>query len=89
MPRRDVVDVPAIPDGLSVSNLFQSNMVLQRDKPIALWGRATAGAEVALTFAGGRAAPIAGHDGRWRVERRPCPRARSRGTWSSRARASD
>ena len=68
MPRRDVVDVPAIPVGLSVSNLFQSNMVLQRDKPIALWGRATAGAEVTLGFAGGRAAAMAGDDGRWRVE---------------------
>lgn len=68
MPRRDVVDVPAIPGGLSVSNLFQSNMVLQRDKPIALWGRATAGAQVRLSFAGGRAAAMAGDDGRWRVE---------------------
>jgi sialate O-acetylesterase len=35
MPHADVVDVPAIQNGLCVSNVFQSNMVLQRDKPIA------------------------------------------------------
>ena len=37
MPREDVVDVPAISEGLCVSNVFQTNMVLQRDKPIHVW----------------------------------------------------
>ena len=37
MPREDVIDVPAIDDGLSVHNLFQSNMVLQRGKPVSIW----------------------------------------------------
>ena len=37
MPRENVVDVAAKVDGLHVSNLFQSNMVLQRDKPIHIW----------------------------------------------------
>lgn len=36
MPREDVIDVPAVGDGLCVSNVLQSNMVLQRDKPIHL-----------------------------------------------------
>ena len=36
MPREDVIDVPAVVEGLSVSNVFQSNMVLQRDKPISI-----------------------------------------------------
>ncbi len=31
MPKADVVDVPAIGPGLCVANVFQSNMVLQRD----------------------------------------------------------
>jgi sialate O-acetylesterase len=35
MPHAEIVDVPAIQNGLCVSNVFQSNMVLQRDKPIA------------------------------------------------------
>ncbi len=43
MPREDVVDVPAIGEGLCVSNVFQTNMVLQRDKPIHVWGWAEPG----------------------------------------------
>ena len=31
MPKSDVVDIPAIGKGLCVSNLFQTNMVLQRE----------------------------------------------------------
>lgn len=50
MPRADVVDVPAICDGLCVSNVFQSNMVLQRDKPIRIWGWATPLATVRVSF---------------------------------------
>jgi len=43
MPKEDVIDVPAIGEGLSVHNLFQSNMVLQRDRPIRIWGWAAQG----------------------------------------------
>ena len=35
MPREDVVEFPAVGEALCVHNLFQSNMVLQRDKPVA------------------------------------------------------
>ena len=38
MPQEDVVRIPAIGKGLCVSNLFQTNMVLQRNKPVAIWG---------------------------------------------------
>ena len=37
MPREDVIDVPAIGAGLCVSNVFQADMVIQRDKPIHVW----------------------------------------------------
>ena len=50
MPREDVVDVPAIGEGLCVSNVFQTNMVLQRDKPISIWGWADAGEKVTVSF---------------------------------------
>ena len=67
MPREDVVDVPAIGEGLCVSNVFQTNMVLQRDKPIHVWGWAEPGEQVTVTFAGGQASAKAGEDRAWKV----------------------
>ena len=37
------IETPAIAEGLCVSNVFQSNMVVQRDKPLAVWGWARRG----------------------------------------------
>ncbi len=67
MPREDVIDVPAISDGLCVSNTFQSNMVLQRDKPIHVWGWADPGEEVTVRFAGEQVSAKAGKDRAWKV----------------------
>ena len=61
------MDVPAVAEGLCVSNLFQTNMVLQRDEPIALWGWAAPGERVTVTFGGASAAAAAGDDRRWEV----------------------
>jgi sialate O-acetylesterase len=53
---------------LKVHGIFRSNMVLQRDKPIAIWGWAPAGTDVKVSFgkltATGKAA---GDKGRWEV----------------------
>ncbi len=68
MPREDVVEVPAITDGLSVSNVFQSGMVLQRDKPLRIWGWATAGEKVTVSFGGESASVTAGDDRSWDVQ---------------------
>ncbi len=68
MPRENVVHVPATSEGLSVSNLFQTNMVLQRDKPIKVWGWAEPGEKVTVTLAGEEAIATAGDDRRWQVE---------------------
>ncbi len=67
MPREDVVDVPAIGQGLCVSNVFQTNMVIQRDKPIHVWGWAEPGEQVTVTFAGEQASAKAGKDRAWKV----------------------
>jgi len=73
MPKADVVEVPAIRDGLCVSNVFQSHMVLQRDKPLTIWGWATAGEEVTVSFAGQQASGKAGADRSWRVSLQAMP----------------
>ena len=67
MPKEDVVNVAAISDGFCVSNVFQSGMVLQRDKPCRLWGWADPGQKVSVTFADKEVMAIAGLDRRWEV----------------------
>src|SRR5512147_1676836 len=73
MPREDVVEVPAIGQGLCVSNVFQSNMVLQRDKPLNIWGWAEPGEEVVLSFAGQEVRTQAAADRAWQVTLKPLP----------------
>ena len=67
MPKQDVIDVPAIGEGLCVHNLFQSNMVLQRDKPVAVWGWAAPGEQVTVSFAGQTRAATVDKDRAWKV----------------------
>ena len=67
MPKENVIDVPAISDGLCVSNVFQSNMVLQRDKPISIWGWAAPGEEVTVTFGNNKQTRKAASDRSWKV----------------------
>lgn len=73
MPKQDVVDVPAIGTGLCVANVFQSNMVLQRDKPLNIWGWAEPGEEVAVLFAAQEAHATAATDRAWQVTLKPVP----------------
>ena len=60
---------------LQAAAVFGSNMVLQRDCPAPLWGRAVPGAEVTavLTPGGPAAAATADPDGRWRLTLPPQP----------------
>jgi sialate O-acetylesterase len=68
MPREDVVEIPAISGGLCVSNLFQSNMVLQRDKPVAIWGWAAPGEQVTVTLQEFSGKATADADRFWKVQ---------------------
>lgn len=68
LPRgEDVIITPANGEGLRTHNLFQSNMVLQREKPIAIWGWAKPDEKVTVTFAGNEQAAIAAKDRTWKV----------------------
>lgn len=67
MPKADVIEVPAIGEGLCVNNLFQSNMVIQRDKPISIWGWAVPGEKVSVSLGGTSQEATAGKDRAWKV----------------------
>ncbi len=54
---------------LKTHRIFSSNMVIQRDKPIMIWGWAEAGQTVAVQFGEQKAeATAAGEQGRWEVK---------------------
>ncbi len=67
MPREHVIDAPSIGEELSLHNLFQSNMVLQRDKPINIWGWAAEGEKVSVSFAGQTGTATTDRDRKWKV----------------------
>ena len=71
MPREDVVEVPAIGKGLCVSNAFQTNMVIQRDKPVTVWGWAAPGEKVTVSFADQQVSGAAAKDRSWKVALKP------------------
>ena len=48
--------------------LFTDNAVLQRDKPIPVWGTAAPGESVTVAFAGNTAVATANAAGKWRVD---------------------
>ena len=68
VPGKDRIDVPAIGNGLCLHNLFQSGMVIQRDKPIRIWGWAELGENVTVTFGEKTQSSTAAADRSWKVE---------------------
>ena len=56
---------------VSLAPLFRDGAVLQRDKPVPVWGAADAGESLTVTFAGQSASATAGADGRWNVTFKP------------------
>ncbi len=53
---------------LELPLLFSDGAVLQRDRPLPVWGSAAPGAQVQVEFAGHRASAVAGADGRWSLQ---------------------
>jgi len=53
---------------LTVNALFSDHMVLQRNRPVPVWGTDEPGAVVRVEFAGQTSEGIAGGEGLWRVE---------------------
>ena len=53
---------------VTMPQLFQNGMVLQRNKPIPVWGKADAGEAVIVTLNKKKVETTADSDGRWRVD---------------------
>ncbi len=52
---------------VTLGPLFGDHAVLQRDKPVPVWGSAGAGDSITVTFHGQTAKATAGADGRWKL----------------------
>lgn len=63
----------AFAEGFRLGSPFSDHMVLQRDKPVAIWGWTDPGQRVTVSFAGQSKATTAGPDGRWSVTLDPLP----------------
>ena len=53
---------------VSLPRLFQSGMVLQRGKPMPVWGKADAGETVTIVFNKKQYTTVAAADGSWRID---------------------
>lgn len=56
---------------LWLPSVFTDHAVLQRDQPVPVWGRATPGQSVSVTFGDQTLEALADAEGRWRVELAP------------------
>jgi sialate O-acetylesterase len=60
------LSLPALAD-LSLPHFFSDHMVLQRDRPVAIWGQAVPDADVTVSFRGRTASAKADGKGQWRA----------------------
>ena len=57
--------------GVRFSNVFGSHMVLQRNKPVPIWGYTYPGVTVTVTFAGKNYTTVSSASNLWKVELPP------------------
>lgn len=56
---------------VTLSSLFSDHMVLQREATVPIWGQASPGEEVVVTFANQRVTTTTDAKGKWRTELKP------------------
>lgn len=68
----DVVRKAPAPNaaGVKVARVFADNMVLQREKPVRVWGWSKSGTKIAVVFAGQRKETVA-KEGKWSLALEP------------------
>jgi len=52
---------------VTLPKIFGDRLVLQRDRPVPVWGRAAPGEKIAVRFAGEEKSATADPDGRWKI----------------------
>ncbi len=68
-----VCAVMAVQADVRLASIFGDRMVLQRDKPVRVWGMANPGEAVTVTFGGQTLKTTADGTGKWRTELAPMP----------------
>lgn len=58
---------------LSIAEVFSDNMVLQREKPVTLWGRAAPGMVIHVLFSNQTANAVTDAAGKWQLVLNPMP----------------
>jgi sialate O-acetylesterase len=58
---------PAVFGELQLASVFSDSMVLQRGKPVPVWGTGAPGEKVLVEFSGQSKSTVADADGKWRV----------------------
>lgn len=66
-----LASVPGLQAAVKIPALLNNNMVLQRDKPVTIWGWADPAEEVAVYFAGQTVRTQADAKGNWEVQLQP------------------
>lgn len=65
------------PAAEKLAGIFADNLVLQRDRPVPVWGEAENGQEIKVTFGNQMKTTTADKTGRWMVELDPMPANKS------------
>jgi len=66
-----IASVPVARAAIRLPQILSSNMVIQRDQPVKIWGWADKGEKVTLLFNGQKASARAAQDGTWSVQFEP------------------
>ena len=70
---REPATPPPVASPVTFSTPFGDGMVLQRGRPVPVWGTAAPGESVVVRFAGQEKSATADGDGRWRIDLDPMP----------------
>jgi sialate O-acetylesterase len=58
---------------LTLPSIFSDHLVLQRERPVPVWGQAAPGATITVEFAGQTKTTVASDNGKWQVMLDPMP----------------